>query len=964
MAFDPYYTWLGIRPDEQPPNHYRLLGLSLFEDNAAVIDHAADRQMAHVRNFQTGPHAAASQRLLSEITLARITLHDPQKRAAYHAELRKSLEPLVSPESLAETQPIVVAVPPELAALNAPVSTPAVSCADDAAASIRRKKKPAIEVAKIVAGGLAGLVLSVLLLRYVALIDITGLLPVPEQQPATVAQRSSSKPNVIRDAKKTAEPSDVLKGEHPEGAPVVPQSVQAPIAVDTNPTEMNEPEGSAPGAGNKKKKKGKQKSIDLGVSTPGAIIAVARMKPIAIQDEPGLLPELRGGTRFDWIDRPTSVNVELGKLEFEVNKTGMVYLAAEWNPRLSGGDWTKEALSQEQLVEAGWEHLGECKWRRGEELPVQLFRKICNAGETYSIRVSKYWPPLPFLPPPESFAIATPSTVTPPASRSSVRQEKRLAVPSAVEQHSVNATLEELYGLSKLKSEAEKLKVAGDLRRVAEEAKDRPAEQFTALRQAAELAQEAGDAKLLAQCIDEMAQRFDIDLLLVEATMFAQCAKNALTAEAIESLVLAARPVVLFALAEGEFAVAKRLTDATMAACARQSGLKYRKAVSDGQKEVNRLHGAWQAYEQALEKLQVQPDDVAANLTAGNWLCLERADWEAALPNLARAGNPALQKAAMLELSRPIDTAGQLAAADAWYDAGIALPMEPLWLLRARLLYSQAKRGSLDGLAAAKVERRLDELAKVDDLKPIVERFERAAARGRLRPELSPIIRRHCVLAFAFEPGDFLLASDKPMLRDLSGQENHGSVHGTSLVAGRAGSAFQFQADEDYVESPDHPSLNPEGAFTICAWIFQHSPVHPGGVDDIVSKDEWGGGTGRGFALRLHDRKPDINFGSGPEWLTVRAPQDAETKKWLHLAGVYDGQHEALFIDGVEVASIPCTKPMSVSSRPIRIGRGPFAQDRRFHGLIDEVAMFDIGLTAEDVRLLYDLGKSGTPLAK
>ena len=25
--FDPYYKWLGIPPEEQPPNHYRLLGI-------------------------------------------------------------------------------------------------------------------------------------------------------------------------------------------------------------------------------------------------------------------------------------------------------------------------------------------------------------------------------------------------------------------------------------------------------------------------------------------------------------------------------------------------------------------------------------------------------------------------------------------------------------------------------------------------------------------------------------------------------------------------------------------------------------------------------------------------------------------------------------------------------------------------------------------------------------------------
>ena len=41
--FDPYHKWLGIRPEEQPANYYRLL---------------ADQRMAHIRSFQTGNDAA------------------------------------------------------------------------------------------------------------------------------------------------------------------------------------------------------------------------------------------------------------------------------------------------------------------------------------------------------------------------------------------------------------------------------------------------------------------------------------------------------------------------------------------------------------------------------------------------------------------------------------------------------------------------------------------------------------------------------------------------------------------------------------------------------------------------------------------------------------------------------------------------------------------------------------------
>jgi hypothetical protein len=90
-AFDPYYTWLGIAPDEQPPDHYRLLGIRRFEDNPDVIDNAADRQMAHLRTFATGARAAESQRLLNEVAAARVCLLDASKKSAYDGELRDAI---------------------------------------------------------------------------------------------------------------------------------------------------------------------------------------------------------------------------------------------------------------------------------------------------------------------------------------------------------------------------------------------------------------------------------------------------------------------------------------------------------------------------------------------------------------------------------------------------------------------------------------------------------------------------------------------------------------------------------------------------------------------------------------------------------------------------------------------------------------------------------------------------------
>ena len=90
--FDPYLKWLGIRETTRPVNHYRLLGLELFESDKDVISMAADRQMTHIRTYQGGPNGKASQRILNELARARRCLLVEEKKLAYDAALRAQLD--------------------------------------------------------------------------------------------------------------------------------------------------------------------------------------------------------------------------------------------------------------------------------------------------------------------------------------------------------------------------------------------------------------------------------------------------------------------------------------------------------------------------------------------------------------------------------------------------------------------------------------------------------------------------------------------------------------------------------------------------------------------------------------------------------------------------------------------------------------------------------------------------------
>lgn len=127
--FDPYYLWLGIPPQEQPPNHYRLLGIAVFESNPSVIDSAASRQSTYLHSVAAGPQRQASQKLLTEIAGARRTLLNAESKLSYDAELKTRIA-AAAPKAVALPVARPVGVPvavPIAAPVASSVTTPVAS---------------------------------------------------------------------------------------------------------------------------------------------------------------------------------------------------------------------------------------------------------------------------------------------------------------------------------------------------------------------------------------------------------------------------------------------------------------------------------------------------------------------------------------------------------------------------------------------------------------------------------------------------------------------------------------------------------------------------------------------------------------------------------------------------------------------------------------------------------------------
>jgi len=92
QELDVYRDWLGIKDPARPLNHYQLLRLPAFEDDAGKIRTHYRKMNEHVRKFATGEFSGQSQTLLNELAKAMLCLTDLQRKREYDAAMGREVE--------------------------------------------------------------------------------------------------------------------------------------------------------------------------------------------------------------------------------------------------------------------------------------------------------------------------------------------------------------------------------------------------------------------------------------------------------------------------------------------------------------------------------------------------------------------------------------------------------------------------------------------------------------------------------------------------------------------------------------------------------------------------------------------------------------------------------------------------------------------------------------------------------
>ena len=191
--------------------------------------------------------------------------------------------------------------------------------------------------------------------------------------------------------------------------------------------------------------------------------------------------------------------------------------------------------------------------------------------------------------------------------------------------------------------------------------------------------------------------------------------------------------------------------------------------------------------------------------------------------------------------------------------------------------------------------------------------------------------------------------------KDASGHNHHGRLRGAKRAAGKFGGAIACTQDA-LVEVPHAPALDEfKQGLTVAAWVNRTADSTWNTIISREIKDGWS----EYFGLAVVKNKALFSVdGDGAHYQNIKSDEDMPVGEWIHLAGTYDNATFKLYVNGRLVKSVPYSIPFTFSdTNPLIIGGNTNTQGKQwldcFHGRIDDVRMFNRGLSEKEVAVLF-----------
>jgi hypothetical protein len=186
-----------------------------------------------------------------------------------------------------------------------------------------------------------------------------------------------------------------------------------------------------------------------------------------------------------------------------------------------------------------------------------------------------------------------------------------------------------------------------------------------------------------------------------------------------------------------------------------------------------------------------------------------------------------------------------------------------------------------------------------------------------------------------------------------SGNNDAELRNGAAWTGGRFGGALRFDGSNDYAYIDTTSNLDIYQSITIAAWI---NPASVTKKQDIICKHWQSSNTGYEFGITSAG---ELMFRINPTESSVaeRISSGAglQANVWQHVAVVYDGASIRFYRDGVLVSTVAAGGRLYPATSDLFIGIYESATSSQFSGSLDELRIYDRGLTDSEIKKLYSL---------
>ncbi|MCH5373657.1 MAG: hypothetical protein JJ992_06745, partial [Planctomycetes bacterium] len=189
---------------------------------------------------------------------------------------------------------------------------------------------------------------------------------------------------------------------------------------------------------------------------------------------------------------------------------------------------------------------------------------------------------------------------------------------------------------------------------------------------------------------------------------------------------------------------------------------------------------------------------------------------------------------------------------------------------------------------------------------------------------------------------------------DSSGNGHDATVQGDPTwkpAGGKIGGAIALDGDGDFIDIRGESDFDFMGGVTVAAWINANQLDRP--WQAIVTKGD------NTWRIQRNNEESTLEFActgldipGGNDYGSLYGNKAISLGEWHHIAGVYDGKRMAVYVDGALDASQEASGTINTNDTPVQIGANTDMQDRFWNGLIDDVHLYNYGVSAAEIATL------------